>query len=233
LVGIGADLEVAAVEVIEEEAQPGAHLLVLHLDGAFEVLGDVAVGADGNAAVGIDLALVHVAEHQELERAVLFDRHVARQGDDLLVAEDLVFLDDRLDGQVGGAFAEVAGVAEFGVLEGAVQDHARLAALVGQGLPLHRAERAGRGERDRDEAEADEQGDPEQVGAARQDANHRWDSSEGASGVSATPYYAPNRRWRASTDWRKASGYTIPHPYRDPPGKWVNWVRNPAPDTRT
>src|SRR5262249_42504823 len=184
-------------EVVEEETQPRAHVLVLHLDGAFEVPGDVAVSANRDAAIRIDPALVNVAEHQELVRAVLVHRHVARQGNDFLVTEDLVLLDDRLDGQVGGPLAEVAVVAELGVLKRAVQDHARLAHLVGQRLPLHRAERAGWGERHRNQAETDEQGDPEQRKATRQEANHGWDSSEGASGGSATSYYAARRRSKA------------------------------------
>ena len=109
LVGIVGDLHIRIVQVIKEEAQARGDILVFYRQGALKILDDVAVTFDLEAAVRIDLALEHVAENQKFARGFV-GGNVARQSDDFLVSEDVVFLDDGFNLQIGAALVQTVGV---------------------------------------------------------------------------------------------------------------------------
>ncbi len=108
-----------------------------------QVFDDVAVAFDRHAAIGIDLALENIAEDEELVVG-LVRGHVAGQGDDFFVSQDVILLDYGLDLEIGAALVKPVGV-QLGVGQRTEQDHAGLVDLAGEGLPLHAAERAGKG----------------------------------------------------------------------------------------
>ena len=143
LVGVVGDFQIRIIQKVKEKAQPGRDIFIFHRQSALQVFDDVAVAFDRHATIGIDLAFENIAEDEEL--AVGFVRgHVARQGDDFLVGQDVILLDDGLDLEIGAALIKPVGV-QLGVGQRPEQDHAGLVDLAGESLPLHAAERAGKG----------------------------------------------------------------------------------------
>ena len=171
LVGVVRNLGVLVVQIIEVVAKPGADALLLHVQGALDVLNHIAVRRDGHAAIRVDFAFEDIAEDKEFDVAVLVGRHVARQGEDFLVTENLVFLDGGFDHQIGRALAQIAAGVELGIGKGTEQDHAGLVDIADQGLPLHAAE--GTGRRGRSKGSPGQDGDSQCQGRARRRASHQ------------------------------------------------------------
>ncbi len=132
LEGVVGDFGLGVIEIVEEEAEPlGRVLLAVLVDKRLsEVLVDAAVGIDELGHVEIDLSLEHAAEDQPALVRRIF-ANVLVDSDLLLIADGFVFLDDRVDLEVG--LVRVVAVAGTRVLEGAVHDELGVGDLFHQG----------------------------------------------------------------------------------------------------
>src|SRR5262249_35746989 len=93
---------------------------------------------------GFEVAVEDFDENEVLRLLVGVNGNVAGQGENLAILQDRVVLDDQFDVQVGGALAELVGVA-LGVGQCAVEDKVSLVDLAQQRLALGGAERAADG----------------------------------------------------------------------------------------
>src|SRR5262249_9901069 len=116
---------------------PGCRF-VLELQDGGEVGRQVAVLLDGNAAVGVELAVADIAEDHELH--VYGCRQVFVQGDRCLPLEEWVRDEGLLDDEVGDAFTVFGRrVVRRRAGQRPVEDSASLADLLPKRLPLHTA----------------------------------------------------------------------------------------------